>query len=993
MKDESKKDLKTLLSGRINERVSIKTVKNGLSAEDLLQEYYSKFGEGTWKNGDIKDVKIKFTPKHYLAFFLLLKGMDYLSVNPGRYYQITPAGLNYIKKNNLDVGADAADDSDTDSGSSSTGLAKGVRDISNIKIKKFNVPKLGNNSQYLKKLVKILNHMEGFANGEVKTGFMLGGEPGTGKTSMIKSLATLTGLPLVVIEAPHIVQEHLINIPFLVLDGDKKFEGNVSVEKETSKNPMKVVHAESNLITQLGSKKMKSPERVQKEINKNKTLRDIYPQVKGELDSIKGSYKSILFLDEFYRTSSTKIKNVLRGILDGKIGNDKIPKGVYIIMATNTKGEGVDDIELNQDFHLLDNDISSKEDFMTYMYGKYVNNPDDENVMPTDDDSGETVVGTPTGIEIKPEVWNKFMENLNDKDLGFEDNVAEVRLSPRRLEQILIYVDASIPVGSAKDAKNLIAFIRYNLSNYTNEMGSDALIGKFQNIVGDLLKETLPEGLDIDVDFLLNSPTKKSEWREHLQHEIEMKIKLGESRSYIPIVAGQPGIGKTTQMGKMAADLEMGFIQINTAILEPENISGMPIANMPGDRQQYDDNGQEIDDDGKIRTEFSESSLYMLIMESYDELIGKFKQPDRKYNIVLLFDELNRTSVPVFNAIRKVLLEKEVGNKKLPPDILITGAINPALTEGTIEFTSHTRDVMDIISSAGSFKNTYKFIRDSEQLIAISTKIGFPLHMGVLDLMAELANSFRSPVDNDEIPLNDTEQEPFYWNDGEFKFYVSAREMTQAVSNACVQVRGSLRRMNYSSENEYTEEQYDALIDEVITSVADSFNDSIGFTTTKQDMTGFLKKLYNKITMDSKFRRYFEAIRTPKSKNTLNLVQVMNNYEGDVVGLSKSTVGNYMKEFTSTEMNQDITTITENFMVDLPIAEALAKICDVHAKLKKVFASLDGVYVESVNSYMDKIDKHLGPKVLAILRSDTVDILDILSDEKLMKKIEGFVSE
>lgn len=793
-------------------------------------------------------------------------------------------------------------------------------------------------------------------------------------TSFIRSLSTLTGIPLVVIEAPHITQEHLINIPFLVLDGPKERKGNLTVDDSASK--MKVVQAESNLVTQLKSKTKRTPEQIQREINKNKTLRELYPKVKFGIDKVKNAYNSILFLDEFYRTSSIKIRNVLRNILNGKIGNDKIPKGVYIVMATNIDDEGVEEIPLNQDFHLMDYDVSSKEDFMNYMYGKYVNNPEDPNyVEPEKDENEEVAIGTETGISIKTEVWNKFMDELTDELLGYNDPDIDVRLSPRRLEQMMIYIDAALPIQSVKDAQNLLAFVKTNLSNYMEEEASDKLFNLFEGLTLDLIEETNTNNVSIDKNKLQVTSYNKTEWRDQLQHEIEMKMRLGENRKYIPVVSGLPGIGKTSQMIAMAKEMGMGFIQVDVSNLTPEDITGMPIADMSGDN---------------ITTEFSEPNLYITIMQDYNDQIEDVRQEGRKYNVILLFDEMNRSSVPVFNAIRKVLLEKSFEHVKLPDDIIVTGAINPH-DIGSIEFTSHTRDVIDIIPSGGHFQNTINYIAGKKQLIAITERLGFDIHNSILNIMSQLAMEFKSTVDNEDNPVDDIDLQPFWWTDGGAVFYVSPREMTECVANACKQVENALGYMGYDVEGNYSDEDIDEFIEECIGITADSFVDTFNMITLKQDIEGFSSLLGKKILGNEKFKKMFEGIRTKKSANIMNLVQLLRSADGDINYFSKKIIGEYVKDFSSSEMIQDINDIVNEYFKELngdsDIAVQVAEnILDLHNKLFKSLNKLD-----VSNNYVDQLNKCIGGRIAALMSSDDSDIFKFIENDKILKRIENLI--
>ena len=939
--------------------------KEGTSAAEYMRSMFHRFGDDAWASKDSEDIRVLFGKAGDGHRMRLVK-WGYFA-KQGQKFKIAQKGIDWMAKN---TGGMGPFDGSTDTGA----VARGVKDISKLKNKKFLVPKVGNNSKYLDQMKKLLSHMKGFSQGSVKTTYMLAGDPGTGKTSFIKSLSTLTGVPLVVIEAPHITQEHLINIPFIVLDGPKEHKGNLTIDDREGQ--MKVVQAESNLVTQLKSKKKRTPEQVQKHINKNKMLRDIYPLIQNRISQINESYNSILFLDEFYRTSSMKIRNVLRNILNGKIGNDKIPNGVYIVMATNINDDGVEEIPLNQDFHLMDYDVSSKEDFMAYMYGQYVTaeedgtviepaNPEDipdGEVQPTTDEDDEELK-----VEMKPAVWNKFMGELTDEMLGFNDEENDVRLSPRRLEQMMICINELLPVKTFRQAQLLMAFIRTNLSNYLEDAGSELLIAKFNEIAFELIAELKGDGIEIDIDKLRESPIKKSEWRDQLQSQIELKMKLGDARKYVPVVSGQPGVGKTSQMVEISKNLDMGFIQVDVSNLTPEDITGMPIADMSGD---------------EITTTFSDPNLYITIMKEYNELIKTFKREGRKFNIVLLFDEMNRASIPVFNAIRKVLLEKEFESVKLPDDIVVTGAINPN-DIGAMEFTSHVRDVLDIIPSAGNFSDTFKYIKSKSELQAISSRVGFDLHGAVSSVLQQLATEFKSNVDTDDKEIIDVDVRPFYWTDGAATFYVSPREMTETVANATNQIEDAFLDMNWSVDGSYTDEEFDLFIAEAVNVTAKSFVDSFGMITLKQEIQGFTQLLGMKITGNEKFTKLFEGVRTKKSINTLNLSQILDNANGDVGYLDKGIVGTYIKDFSSSEMIQDVSDITDKYINDLSGVDIIEKITSLYNRLHTSLGKL-----ELSNNYTDQLNKYVGGKIVGLFKSGKVDILDAMDSPAIMKQID-----
>lgn len=918
----------------INEAFSLeKKMSSGYSHGEVLNMIYQDVGEGEFNKKNIPTV-LGVMP--YNKFFihknrLVING--YIeAVN--RKAKLTQAGLDYV--NGVENGAEPTPK-----------VAKGVQDITKLKQKKFKVPKVGNNSKYLEQMKTILSHMVGSARGVTKTTYMLAGDPGTGKTSFIRSLSILTGIPLVVIEAPHITQEHLINIPFLVIDGNKEKKGNVQYDERE----MKVVQSESNLVTQLKNKVQKSPEEIQRFIDKNKVLRDIQPQLQARLNQLTGSYNSILFLDEFYRTSSLKIRNVLRNILNGKIGNDKIPKGVYIIMATNINDDGVEDIPLNQDFHVMDYDISSKEDFMTFMYGKYVETEGDG---ADEDDSNMNI-----------DVWNAFMNNLTDKELGFNDEGVDVRLSPRRLEQIIIGVNSMMPIVDENQAALLYSFIKTNLSNYLEEEASQVLLDKFNTIIDQIIKESNPDLFNED---LKNNLVPKSDWRNQLQSQLEMKMKLGDSRSYVPVVSGMPGIGKTTHYSQAASNLDMGFIQVDTSNLTVEDLTGIPIAS--------------TGPDGEITTKFSEPNLYITIMKEYNAIIDDVRQEGRKYNVVLLLDELNRASTPVFNGIRKVLLEKEFESIKLPADIIMTGAINPH-DIGAAEFTSHTRDVLDIIPSAGHFDNTLSYINGRQELINLNDDLGFNVTEAVTSVLRDIASGFRSEVNGEGEQIEDVNEQMFFWDTGFSVLYVSPREMTEMSSNAVLQIWDRLIMDEGFDVNEsYDEETYDRFIDVCLAVTANKFVETLKMGTLKQDADeDFLPGVASRITNNDRVRQMFEVIRTKKNANIMSMKQILDQYNGEVDMLDRSILGSYIQDFTSSEIALDINDIIQpwNGM------DGMRRIAELNNKLAETFTELN-----ASNEVMDQMNKITKGKLASIMKND-VNVLDVMADKALMNNLRGML--
>ena len=204
----------------------------------------------------------------------------------------------------------------------------------------------------------IQNHKQ---SGKSVIATMLAGEPGTGKTARIKLLSKVLGLNLVVIEAPHLVEEHIINIPYLIFNTVTGQEGH----------DIEVFMADSHLLSTLQKLSNKDSDAVylKKLYAQSDDVISIYEQLGGTetvipkiIQTVRKQYSTILFLDEFLRKINPRIRNMLRGILDGKIGNDPFPKDVYPIYATNVEDEGLDDIPKNVEFNQITLENPSKKE-------------------------------------------------------------------------------------------------------------------------------------------------------------------------------------------------------------------------------------------------------------------------------------------------------------------------------------------------------------------------------------------------------------------------------------------------------------------------------------------------------------------------------------------------------------------------------------------------------------------------------------------------------
>lgn len=808
------------------------------------------------------------------------------------------------------------------------------------KIKKFKAPVVTNNNLFNEQTFKMLSLMKGqAAKSGIKNSLLLTGDPGVGKTSFIRNYAKLLGIPLITVEAPHITEEHIINIPFMILKGDQVQKDSAVIEtngKSSLKNDgqaFEIVQAESNLVTKIKTMKnlkLKDQQHLAA-IAKDKNLRGVYANNRRLINSVRDQYHCILFLDEYYRNDNIKIRNILRNILNGRIGNDKIPKGTFIVYASNLNDEGVEDIPMNNDFAEMEFKAPDKEQWFDYVLKKYEENDNKE--FPN--------------IKLDPTVYNKFYDTLNQEDLSFDDENAEVRTSPRRWEQFLLYVNANLPVSNVKDAQILMSNVEINFRNYiAGEVSS--LYPKVKKMVVELIKET--SGIEFD-----GSTYPQTEWKDVLQQQLETKIKMDseerfdsngkliekEARTYVPIVSGEPGIGKTSHMSTVANNLGLHFIHVDVSSLNRESTTGIPTATQARD----EDGTPLVDNDGLpvMTTSFSEPELLKLIKKLMEEAVKEdeiFPENEKlkgsgKYKFLLLFDELTRADAQVFNSIRKLLLEKSFNEQyDLPAEIMVVGALNPE-DDGVAELTKHTRDVVDIIPARSSWAKTESYLLREERPSGLQEHLGFDCNASTVGAIKALLSHFQSKnLDWRGNPLMPDER-LFNLLDNGNVIYISPREITDIVATANSKILDRLTQvgikstLNIARDNSvfdasdddfmammmaqdeaeaknkeaedaklgifnlntrYSEEDYDLFIKAMLNELRDAWAEKLSFTTKKQDSdpanflsvtTGFIMK--NNLVIDQ-----YEAIKTMKVTGTKSIGELFEAYFEDPLELYDS---------------------------------------------------------------------------------------------------------
>ena len=644
-----------------------------------------------------------------------------------------------------------------------------VKDLSKGKAKKLKLPQSIKNDKFEGFIKTILLNMVGSSKGKL----LLTGDPGTGKSRTVEQAMSLLRLQCITIEAPHTSEEAIISIPYLIRRGNKQ-ESGVSEYKDTGSG-FDVINAESALITRLKRVKPIKDSEYAQFLQTNKAVKPLAEKYKNAIKEVNKKYNTVLFLDEFYRTGSKRIQNLFRTVLNGKLGTTPIPSNVYIIYASNMDNSdgSLDDIPLNHQFEKINFDKPSKNDFMKYMADRFTET--DVNTGEIDPDKANI------NTKIDTTVYNAFMDNLTDDELGSKDESteAEIRVSPRRWEEIIKYVNANLPVDNITEARALLSFLRDNMTDYSTKE-THQMYNKYKKVLTKLIKETS------NIDTSKEVPFAPKEWRSTLDNQIKTKLKMGDDRKYVPIISGKPGIGKTSIVDTICKDYELNKIEIDCSTLNADDVIGLTTPNKDGDN---------------LTTEFSNPPLYTLIMQDYD----KDKEPvgNSKYTHILFLDEISRTETKVFNSIRSLMLDKKVGNLKIPDDIMIICAMNPS-DKGTIELSDHLKDTVDVIDSESDYVGLKKYFAGRKSMKDVKSDIGFDLGSIAINTLDNLVELFRAETDDDDNIL-DVNARNYWWTDGLISFYISPREFDDIVSGF-LDGENSIRMFEgYDKSERYTE--------------------------------------------------------------------------------------------------------------------------------------------------------------------------------------------
>jgi len=830
-----------------------------------------------------------------------------------------------ISGRKVDIGEIDAEDAE-DAGEIETSKTK-ISSLNQGKATKLKIPKTKKGGKLEEFMRTIIYHMNGSAKGKL----LLTGDPGVGKTNKVKNVVSALGLQIITIEVPHISEDELITIPYLVKRGDieEKFEFQMTGNFE-------VVNAESSLISKLKRTKKVRKEELDKFLNKNKIFKELSVQFTKLIGRIQEKYKTVLLVDEFYRSSDKRIMNIMRTVLDGNIGSTPIPADVYIIFASNmdnTDGS-LADIPENHQFQEIEFDTPSREDWLRYMADKYTN---------YDVDTGEKT----NDIEnpISELVYNAFSDNLTDDDLGVKDTSTEalVRVSPRRWDEIMKTISANLPCKDLAEAQQLITFLHTNMTDiYTKE--THTRYKKWREVLVKLIEES--SGLDANNI----NPSRANDWEDNLDFQIKTKLKLGKERKYVPLVGGLPGIGKTTLINNLGTKYNLKVIRRDVStITDKDDVIGLAIQS-----------GQGQDS----TTIFSEPPLYKEIMKQYDPSLKPVG--DSKYTHILFLDEFTRTKVDVFNAIRSVLLEGKVGNMSLPEDMLVIGAMNPT-GKGTIVLPDHTKDVVDFIEAEADYQKLLNYFRNNNLQEKYLDYYGFDMNDIIINLHNEIVLTHQSDYDIEGEEITDINTKKWWWKitGTSPAFYISPRIMDDMISGSLLNIYSKLEgELDYNKNNNYSSDDIASFVEDIRAVIYKQYDITTSMSMKYQSDSDDDDRPTFLMSIEKIIFKYSDKIANGflnvKSKNINYLIDLVGEYGENIEDIWKEDsnqetidiLTNSIKVQDIDEATNDIINIIRNYInSEITTSDKVVKLRNLYRLFKLIdFTKLDSQIISEVNN-------------------------------------------
>ena len=562
-------------------------------------------------------------------------------------------------------------------------------------------------------LKKILDYMASSIYGETMP-VLLSGQEGVGKTSLVKELSQLLGLPLFIIE------------------------GSVSNSKNIKYTTVNINDSDlgEDLISQITKAKKLDQE---KYINQLKNNKNFHSQIKKSANLIKlirDHYDSILLVDDCFIMDESILRNIAK---NRKIGKNKIPDKVYILFAS-TIDETVK-IPMDLDFFQVNLNKITKDEWFYYFKNKFIDNEE-----------------IAKRVNIKPEVFNNFYETLNNEDINYHDKYINIRISPRKWEQLLLYINTSLPVKNKYEAQTLVANVKNFFKNYHTGIVSH-LFNKILYTLTQIINQTgnfnfSAYELDvsdkwIDIDGNYHYKLQLFNWKSILKQQLQTKIKLdSNSKTEDELIKLTPIIHSFIPSLTIKQDLE------------------------------------------EIAKEFDLELIFESIYDakSLSNIIQNIKTPTKvkgkgKYKYLIVLDEIyNIENNEFFYQLKYELLNKP----EILDDVLIVLTLDSYIGQLPKLAANQTLiNIANVIESRPNWEDLEKHILKNTNKEYIE-KLGFDLEKAVFEalklifLNVKLIDNFYGRAVTDEESL-------FYLQIGYNKLYIPPKRLynsTKSLSNA-----------------------------------------------------------------------------------------------------------------------------------------------------------------------------------------------------------------
>jgi hypothetical protein len=393
-------------------------------------------------------------------------------------------------------------------------------------------------------------------------------------------------------------------------------------------------------------------------------------------------------------------------------------------------------------------------------------------------------------MNLHPELEQALRKNLTDLGTVHDDVDKDIRLSPRRLEQIILYINHHLPIKTKKDAKSLLTNLKAMCSNTSGKTGY--AWHKIEQVFRDTLEAQQSQHSQV-------TPHKSSNWEHAILQQIQAKIAMGKKRSYIPVLQSLPGVGKTSGMKQVAEALNLILLRINIATINADDISGLVVSKKDKKTGGYDARFTKPPLLELIEKRSAEAS--QKLQTEYPDLYSIWENKSPKF--LLFLDELSRpTSAAVYNNLRGLILDKKFNEAySLSDDYVMAGAMNET-GGGTSQLTGHLKDAIDVITVDPDKNKTMDYLQNNAEKDSTIEWVPKDLQTLALNIIRHLMGEKSTKLSDPNAGIN-LKNKDFHFTVGNQHFYMSPRRFTTLWTQLAVDIDRTVNKLD-KNDPEYT---------------------------------------------------------------------------------------------------------------------------------------------------------------------------------------------